>query len=138
MKRKKYQETGSTPDAEATARVGGLFSVAALSYEGGPTVWLSLYDEMNVGGRERSISGVRARARKAGRQFPTLSVILAIIVALWLGMGIDGNAQSYSWSNFVGTPGGAGNSDGIGAIAQFNNPTSVVVDGSGNVYVADY
>ena len=31
----------------------------------------------------------------------------------------------------------AGNADGIGAAAQFNFPAGVVVDGSGNVFVAD-
>ena len=32
----------------------------------------------------------------------------------------------------------SGSSDGTGSLARFNNPTGIAVDGSGNVYVADY
>src|SRR5262245_11491584 len=38
----------------------------------------------------------------------------------------------------AGDIGGAGNADGTGAAAHFNNPTGVAVDSAGNVYVADY
>ncbi|MFI5161783.1 MAG: NHL repeat-containing protein [Sphingobacteriales bacterium] len=34
--------------------------------------------------------------------------------------------------------GNSGSADGVGANATFNNPTGVAVDGSGNVYVADF
>lgn len=40
-------------------------------------------------------------------------------------------------TTFAGTPGSAGNADGLGAAARFNGPQGVAVDGSGNVYVAD-
>jgi sugar lactone lactonase YvrE len=40
-------------------------------------------------------------------------------------------------TTFVGYSGVAGSSDGLGAIARFNAPQGVAVDGSGNVYVAD-
>ncbi len=39
-------------------------------------------------------------------------------------------------STFAGT-GTAGNMDGAGNVAQFNNPYGVAVDGLGNIYVAD-
>jgi sugar lactone lactonase YvrE len=40
-------------------------------------------------------------------------------------------------STLAGSPGYAGNTDGTGYVARFNNPESVAVDAEGNVYVAD-
>ncbi len=40
-------------------------------------------------------------------------------------------------STFAGAAGLAGNADGAGGAARFNDPTAVAVDGSGNVFVAD-
>ena len=37
----------------------------------------------------------------------------------------------------AGAPGSSGSADGNGVAARFNNPGSLTVDGSGNVYVAD-
>jgi len=69
------------------------------------------------------------------------------------GIAVDGNGNVYvaDTSNdtirkitpagvvttLAGTVGAAGNTDGAGAAARFNVPSGVVVDGSGNVYVAD-
>ena len=41
-------------------------------------------------------------------------------------------------STLAGLAGSSGSSDGTGSAARFNNPLGVAVDGSGNVYVADY
>src|SRR6185436_15081684 len=40
-------------------------------------------------------------------------------------------------TTLAGTAGTAGSADGTGAAARFSNPTGVVVDGAGNVYVSD-
>ena len=40
-------------------------------------------------------------------------------------------------TTLAGTAGVAGSADGTGSAAQFNFPSGVAVDGSGNVYVAD-
>ena len=41
-------------------------------------------------------------------------------------------------STFAGLAGSSGSADGTGGVARFNLPSGVAVDGSGNVYVADY
>ena len=76
-----------------------------------------------------------------------VSLILVRLRRSWLG-GLAGlvwlaftvptvRAQNYQWTNFAGMAGGSGNVDGAGAAARFFTPSSVAVDGSGNVYVAD-
>jgi DNA-binding beta-propeller fold protein YncE len=68
------------------------------------------------------------------------------------GVAVDGNGNVYvtafsghqirkitaagEVSTLAGS-GTAGNTDGTGIAAQFNNPVRIAVDGSGNVYVAD-
>ncbi len=47
------------------------------------------------------------------------------------------SAQSYTFSTLAGTAGQAGSADGTGSDARFSKPSSVAVDGSGNLYVAD-
>jgi secreted PhoX family phosphatase len=48
-----------------------------------------------------------------------------------------GGALAWDVSTLAGTAGVTGNADGPGSAATFNSPTSVAVDGSGNVFVAD-
>lgn len=64
-----------------------------------------------------------------------ISVILTIGFVLLQGHPIQ--AQQVVWSHFTGHPGCAGNADGVGAAARFQNPNSLAVDSNGTVYVAD-
>ena len=41
-------------------------------------------------------------------------------------------------TTFAGTVGSAGITDGVGTAARFNKPRAVVIDSSGNLFVADY
>jgi len=50
--------------------------------------------------------------------------------------GMDGTAP-FGLELLAGSLGGRGNADGTGGAAAFDLPTSVAVDGAGNVYVAD-
>jgi len=65
-----------------------------------------------------------------------VGALIAVCAALLL-TAPSASAQVYQWTNYAGMPGGIGNADGTGSAARFNTPTSVAVDGSGNVYVAD-
>lgn len=44
---------------------------------------------------------------------------------------------SGSVSTLAGAAGNAGNTDGLGALARFDLPTGIAVDGAGNIYVTD-
>ena len=53
------------------------------------------------------------------------------------GSGQVTSSNTYLWSNFAGSTGGAGAQDGLLAEAGFNTPEGVAVDSVGNIYVAD-
>ena len=59
----------------------------------------------------------------------------AVISILWASSVF---AQIYNYSTIAGTPGTSGSMIGLGTIALFNNPTGVVADNSGNLYVVDF
>ena len=44
----------------------------------------------------------------------------------------------YTWITFAGLATNSGSADGIGSAARFNSPEGIAMDGSNNVYVADY
>jgi sugar lactone lactonase YvrE len=46
-------------------------------------------------------------------------------------------APNGSVTTIAGTPGVRGSADGVGAAAQFNTPTNITIDPSGNLYVVD-
>ena len=60
-----------------------------------------------------------------------------IYVADWYNNVIRMITPGGTVSTLAGQPGVAGSSDGAGPGAQFNGPRSIVVDSSGNLYIAD-
>lgn len=67
------------------------------------------------------------------RRWPWLRLpFLASLLALPLV------AQTYTFSTLAGSAGVSGSADGTGSAARFNFPSGVAVDGSGNVFVADF
>ena len=68
---------------------------------------------------------------KLGKAF----LLAAVIPTLGLNSVF---AQIYNFTTIAGTAGTTGSVDGAGTGALFNDPMSVAVDNSGNIYVADY
>jgi secreted PhoX family phosphatase len=66
-----------------------------------------------------------------------LAGIVAVVAACGDATG-EGGAPPLNLLLLAGDIGGAGNVDGTGAAARFNQPSGVAVDSAGNVYVADY
>ena len=68
------------------------------------------------------------------RQFITsLSVVVALASAFTASA--QSNYEPYLITTFAGLP--PGSADGTGSAARFSNPSAVVADSSGNLYVAD-
>src|SRR5690242_7202008 len=60
-----------------------------------------------------------------------------LAAAILFGTRGVSNGEEWAWINLTGAPGGRGNANGIGALARFDNPSSVSLDSAGNVYVVD-
>ena len=68
----------------------------------------------------------------------TLPLLLAIAVLATVAPALAQTIFTpYAFTNFAGDPGGAGNTDGVGTFARFNNPIGMAVDSATNIYVAD-
>ena len=61
-----------------------------------------------------------------------------VYVADGMGQAIRKITPTGVVTTFAGAAGVSGSADGTGTAARFNFPTGIAVDGSGNVYVADY
>src|SRR5205823_1485063 len=59
-----------------------------------------------------------------------------VLLLAWASVAV-GQVQ-FAFTNLVGLPGSAGNSDGTGTSARFNAPYGVALAPAGNLYVADY
>ena len=63
-------------------------------------------------------------------------IMVAAIAMNLLAAGVA-RADIYVFSNLIGNSAALDHTDGTGGNARFLNPTSVAVDGAGNIYVAD-
>ncbi len=73
-----------------------------------------------------------------GRAVARFSLALAVATGAAL---VQGHAQDYTFTTIAGIGGSAGSADGTSAGTStpplFNNPIGLVIDGSGNLFVAD-
>jgi hypothetical protein len=70
------------------------------------------------------------------RRYLTTPIVL-LSLALCQGAATGQDHGLYAWRNYVGMPGGPGNTDGVATAPRFNQPTGVAMDTAGNRYVAD-
>jgi hypothetical protein len=94
-----------------------------------------------LAGIEGAVGGADGLAREARFNHP-LSVVVRsdgpVFVADYLNHAIRRVEPDSGYvTTFAGTNGVPGSADGLGINAQFNSPTSVSVDRSDNIYVAD-
>jgi len=62
----------------------------------------------------------------------------SLLCAVSLSAAAVLNAQTYSFTHFAGTNGGASYRDAAGTSARFSVPPAIAVDRNGTVYVAEY
>jgi hypothetical protein len=91
-----------------------------------------------VAGSRGEVDGVGSAARLYDPQNLAVDRSGNIYVADGMGDVVRKITSSGAVTTLAGTPGNAGSADGTGSAAMFNDPTGINVDGSGNVYVADY
>lgn len=68
---------------------------------------------------------------------PIVRFLAAIAVALGVGASPAALGQEYLWTTIAGSIGGPGMSDGVGAGARLNYPTSLALASDGSFYLAD-
>ena len=111
-----------------------------VSTDNGST-WTNLSDGGGFVGTGTATLGIAAASgSQSGSQFRMVAtngsgVFTSTPVTLTVTAVPGGDLVAYDFTTLAGQAPGSAN--GTGAAAQFNNPESVAVDGSGNAYVAD-
>jgi streptogramin lyase len=144
------RQRGSTDGTGSLARFSNPYGVAV---DGSGNVYVADYANHTI--RKITSSGVvTTLAGSAGQQGITDGTGSSARFNYPSGVAVDGSGNVYVAdrnshtirkitssgvvTTLAGSPLQAGSTDGTGSSAQFTNPQGVAVDGSGNVYVADY
>ncbi len=67
----------------------------------------------------------------------SLRAVVSLAPVVCLLWATSTPSQTYTFTTIAGSPGQAGSVDGTNNGARFNNPSSIALDSSGNLYVAD-
>ncbi|MBL9202008.1 MAG: hypothetical protein JNL39_15970 [Opitutaceae bacterium] len=90
-----------------------------------------------TGGRTGNVDGTGAAARFSSPFGVATDAAGNVYVADTVTSTIRRITPSGEVATLAGSPGQTGNVDGRGSSARFTNPTGLVVDGNGNIFVAD-
>jgi hypothetical protein len=107
----------------------------------GGTTWTNITDGNGISGSGTATLVVGAvTSAMSGDQFRLVSTnpsgsVTSAPATLTVTPLQGGDVLAYDFTTLAGVA--PGSADGTGAAAQFNQPSSVAVDGAGNVYVAD-
>jgi kumamolisin len=138
--------TPSAPVVEVTPNQTATFTVAvsgsSASYQWqekpiGSSSWTTLSDGGSISGSgTASLSVSSATLAMSGDQFECVVTLSSSTVTTTPSILVVDRPLDVS--AFAGSVGNSGDRAGTGSAAEFNYPSGLAVDGSGNVYVADY
>ncbi len=124
--------TVGTAYNQTLAVSGGTTPYSWTVMSGGPPSGLSLGGNGVIAGVPETETTTRFTAQVTGSN--GLSAVKAFNLTI---NPVPVATDLYAFANFVGQPGTAGVSDGLGAEAQLNYPSGVALDRAGNLYVTD-
>jgi streptogramin lyase len=94
-------------------------------------------DSFSPGGESKQTKNKTNKTMKQRIALLTALVLLALATTA-TQTGASAIYTPYAFTNFVGSPGVSGTNDGTGSAARFVEPTSIEVDASGNIFVAEF
>jgi kumamolisin len=129
-----------TPNQNATFTIAVSGSTASFQWQEmpiGSSSWTNLGDGGSVSGSTTSsLTITSVTAAMSGDQFQCLVTLSSSTVTTTPSVLVVD--RPFEVSTFAGDAGTTGLHDGTGTSAQFNFPSAIAVDRSGNVYVADF